>query len=78
METLEIKSTKDKFIITIDRSTVNARVLTNLIKRLRLEQLVQKANFDDDIVELGEQIKKDWWKKNKKRFLEENGNGDRG
>jgi len=77
MEAFEIKSTKDKLIITVDRSTVDARVVTNLVKRLRVEQLVKKADFDDDILELAERIKKDWWKKNKKRFLEENGDGDR-
>jgi hypothetical protein len=78
MEVFEIKSTRDKLIITVDRSAVDARFLTNLVKRLRVEQLIRKANFDDDILELAERIKKDWWKKNKKRFLEENGDGDRG
>jgi hypothetical protein len=78
MEVFEIKSTKDKLIITVDRSAVDPRFLTNLVKRLRVEQLIRKANFDDDILELAERIKKDWWKKNKKRFLEENGDGDRG
>lgn len=78
MEVFDIKSTKDKFIITVDRSAVDARFLTNFVKRLRVEQLIRKANFDDDILELAEKIKRDWWKKNKKRFLEENGDGDRG
>lgn len=77
MEAFEIKTTKDKLIITVDRSAVDVRAVTNLVKRLRVEQLVKKANFDDDILELAERIKKDWWKKNKKRFLEENGDGDR-
>jgi hypothetical protein len=70
MEAIEIKSTKDKLIITINRSAVDAKFLSNLLERLRIEQLVQKANFNDDILELSEKIKKDWWKKNKRRFLE--------
>ncbi|MGH7452198.1 MAG: hypothetical protein ACRENG_12690 [bacterium] len=68
MEVFEIKSTKDKLIITIDRSAVDARFLSNFVKRLRVEQLIRKANFDDDILELAEKIKKDWWKKIKKDF----------
>jgi hypothetical protein len=66
MEVFEIKTTKDKLIITVDRSAVDVRFLTNLVKRLRVEQLIRKANFDDDILELAERIKKDWWKKIKK------------
>ena len=43
MEVFETKSTKDKLIITIDRSSVDARFLPNLLERLRIEQLVKKG-----------------------------------
>jgi hypothetical protein len=78
MEVFEIESTKDKLIITIDRTSVDARISTNLLKRLRVEQLVKKADFDNDIIQLAETIKEKWWKKNKRRFLEEDGDGDHG
>jgi len=35
MEALEIKSTKDKLIITFDRSSVDAKFLKSFLKRLK-------------------------------------------
>jgi len=77
MEVFEVKSTKDKLIITIDRSAVSPEFVTNLLDRLRVEQLVQKAEFDEGVLELSEKIKKEWWAKNKKRFLGKGENGGR-
>jgi len=68
---------KNKLIITIDKSSVDAVFLANLLDRLRIEQLVKKAEFDESILELSKKIKKNWWAKNKKKFLEEGGNGSR-
>jgi len=42
MEAFEIKSTKEKLIITIDRSSMDARFLTNLLKRLKDENQAAK------------------------------------
>jgi hypothetical protein len=77
MEVFEVKSTKDKLIITLDRSAVSPKFVVNLLERLRIEQLVQKADFDEDVLELSEKIKKEWWAKNKKRFLGKRKNGGR-
>jgi len=77
MEVFEIKSTKDKLIITVDRSSVDAEILTRFLDRLRIEQLIRKAEFDESILELSRKVKKDWWAKNKKKFLEEGGDGSR-
>ncbi|NUO82550.1 hypothetical protein HUU05_20960 [candidate division KSB1 bacterium] len=70
MEVFEVESKKNKLIITIDKSSVNAAFLSGILNRLRIEQLIKKAEFDEGILELSRKIKRDWWAKNKKKFLE--------
>ena len=70
MEVFEVESKNDKLIITIDKSSVDTAFLSDILKRLRIEQLIIKAEFDEDILELSETIKRDWWAKNKETFLE--------
>ncbi len=45
MEAFEIKSTKDKLIITIDRSSVDAKFLTSFLKRLKDENQAAKTRI---------------------------------
>ncbi len=71
MQAIEVKSTDDKIIITIDRGAVDIDFLTNLLNKFRVEQLIKKANFDEEILKLSKEIKQDWWQKNKAAFLEE-------
>lgn len=44
--------------------------LESFLDRLRVEQIVQKAEFSEDILVEAENIKHEWWRKNKDRFLE--------
>ena len=69
MSTVKVKSSKDQFIISIDKDAINKESLLQFIENLRLESLAEKVDFDEDIEELGEEIKEDWWKKNKDRFI---------
>jgi len=70
MDAINLQSTNDKFVISIDKNMVDKVFLFNLLERLRVEYLAKKVNFDDGIVELGEDIKSDWWQANKKRFIQ--------
>jgi len=70
MQVFDVQSREDKIIITIDRSSVAINFLESLLDRLRVEQLVRKAEFIGDIVVEAESIKREWWRKNKDRFLE--------
>ena len=65
--TLEIQD--DRFLISIGRDYVDQEFLIKLVERIKLEHLVRRADFDESIKELGEQIKADWWQKNKDRLL---------
>ena len=44
--------------------------MLNLVEKIRLEYLAQKVDFDESIENLGEEIKDDWWQKNKSRFVD--------
>lgn len=69
MDAISLESTKDKFIISIDKNVVDKIFLFNFLNRLRIEHLAQKVNFDQQILDLGEDIKADWWTRNKERFI---------
>jgi hypothetical protein len=65
MEAFNIKSNNKQVIITIDKSLLDIDFINNLYSRLRVEELIKKANFKRDVVNVSENIKKDWWAKNK-------------
>ena len=69
MEPITLEKKDHKFHLTIDDSIVDRESLVQFIERLRFEYLIRKANFDDSIEELGEEIKSKWWEENKKRLL---------
>ena len=71
MEAVTIVSTDRKVIITIDKSSVDSDFLAGLFDRLTVEQLLKKADVDEDVLKLSDEIKKGWWKKNKHNFMEE-------
>ena len=71
MTTIQLESNQDQYLISFDKNAFDKTWLLNLIERLRTEELAQQFNFDEDIENIGEQIKADWWAKNKSRFINE-------
>ena len=69
MKAIEIKPTKNRFVISIDKSLIDLECLNKIIDRVKFEYLVKKGNFNEKILNIGDDIKKDWWGKNKKDFL---------
>ncbi|MEZ0610699.1 hypothetical protein ACAW74_19450 [Fibrella sp. WM1] len=69
MDPITLEKQDNRLIISIEESYLRKDIITKLIDRLKWEHLIEKADFDESIVELGEQIKADWWAKNKDRFL---------
>ena len=72
MEAIELKSYKNKYLISLDKSYFDKEILYNLLERLRIEYLAKKISFNKSIEDLGEEIKEEWWKKNKDKFLKKN------
>ncbi len=71
MSPFTFDSTGERFLISIDKNYINKGTLMLLLERFRIEHLAQKINLGEEVEELGEEIKKDWWDKNKSRFISE-------
>ncbi len=71
MKNFRIQSVGNEAVITVDLSFINIESLNRLFERLRTEQLIQKADFNDNITEIGPEIKQNWWRKNKERYLQD-------
>lgn len=69
MEALKLSSTKDEFVIRINRNSLDIKVLLDLIKQLQIETSIVEADFDPAIVDFGNHIKKEWWEKHKNTYL---------
>jgi hypothetical protein len=76
MDDFRVKSTDKEIQITINRSLVDIAAINNLLARLRVEQIVKKANFTEAVVKVADEIKKSWWEKNKERYIEGSLDGD--
>jgi molybdate-binding protein len=71
MTSIHLDTQDDKYLISLDKASFDKEWLMDLIERLRMEELARKFNFDEDSEQLGEDIKSDWWNKNKSRFINE-------
>ena len=71
MTSIHPDTQEDKYLISLDKASFDKEWLMSLLERLRMEELARKFNFDEDIEQLGEDIKNDWRNKNKSRFINE-------
>jgi hypothetical protein len=71
MTSIHLDTNSDKYVISIDKKALDKTWLIKLVEKLRVEELAQQFDFNEEIEEIGEQIKSDWWKKNKHRFIDE-------
>lgn len=69
MQALQVTTTSDRFLISVDRSVIKRETLLRLLEIFRLEMLAEGVDFDPTIEDLGEEIVSDWWKKNKETYL---------
>ena len=68
MQGLEITSDSKKLVFSIDKSNFSEQVLLEITKIVRLEYLIEKAGFTDEVINIGNEIKSDWWEKNKEQY----------
>ena len=71
MTSIQLDTQSDKYLISLDKSAFNIEWLQVLIQKIRTEELAKQFDFDEDVEVIGEQIKIDWWAKNKSRFIHE-------
>ena len=71
MTSIQLEANTEKYLISVDKTAVDKEWVLQLIQRLRTEELARSFDFNENIGMLGEQIKADWWSKNKHRFINE-------
>lgn len=70
MEAVHFESSANRYVISLDKQAINQDVMLRMIEWLNVESLAQKAGVDDESLEqLADEIKADWWAKNKHRFI---------
>ena len=69
MNTIAVKSSKDKIVVTFDKTESNIDILLRFLERLEIEQSAKKIDFSKDIMKIAEEIKTKWWQANGKRLL---------
>lgn len=70
MSDFKIASVGDQVVITVDRSLMPMESLNWLFERLRVEQLIQQADFSEDVVNISAEITEDWWRQHRAQYLE--------
>ena len=69
MKNLIIENEGNQMILKINKKGFDENYLFSLLKRLQLEELSQKSDYNSDILSIAEQINQDWWDKNGEDFL---------
>lgn len=69
MSDIQWKAIDDKYVITLDKSIIDKSEFLEILQWIRVRYLLKKAQFDEGVEELGEEILSDWWEKNKHRFI---------
>jgi hypothetical protein len=70
MKTINLETTDDRFLISIDRQFMDKSFLVQLIEKIRVEYLAKKLDVDEKVEDIGEEIKHTWWEKNKSKFID--------
>lgn len=67
---VEITFEKDEAILKFPKQFISADYVQQFLERLRLEAIVEKSKLTEEQAwELSEQLKQEWWKKNKGKLL---------
>lgn len=69
MKNIVIENDENQMILRINKKGFDENYLISLFKRLQVEELAQKSDFDLKILGVAEQINEDWWKSNGEEFL---------
>lgn len=69
MKNLVIENKGNHVILKINKKGFDENYLISLLKRLHVEELAQKSEYNSDILSVAEQINQDWWEKNGENFL---------
>jgi len=71
MRAISVENAGDEFVIRLKKNSVDETFVMELLGRLRMEQLAKEVDLNSGVDDLGEEIKKEWWLKNKSRLMEQ-------
>ncbi len=63
MSVTVLENNEEKLVIELDKKSYNMDSINSFLNYLRVEELVQKASFDSQIIDIKEEIENDWLKK---------------
>ena len=69
MSAISINNNEDKIFISLDKNTFSESFVTNLLNRLRAEELAKELDIKEGIEDLGDEIKQEWWHRNKYKVI---------
>jgi hypothetical protein len=67
-QAINIETNSDNFVISISRNAIDQTTLFKLVARLRLEYLLNKGAIDENIEQISEEIKTEWWQRNEEFY----------
>jgi len=67
---LNVQVSEDNVNIVFSRDLVNDRDLMDFVEKVKVKNLFSKSKLpEEDAQTLDMQLKSDWWRKNKERYL---------
>lgn len=68
---LEVVRQGKKILISVDQDMISNDYFLKFLERMKVEEIARKSQLkEDDAMALAEEIKTDWWEKNKAQLLE--------
>lgn len=67
-QAINIETNSENFVISISRNAIDQTTLFKLVARLRLEYLLNKSAIDENIEQISEEIKTEWWQRNEEFY----------
>ena len=71
MNPIRIEDQDNQFLIHIDKDMIEKETLIALLDSIRVEDLSKRADFGEEVVQLGEEIKANWWVNHKARWIKD-------
>jgi hypothetical protein len=67
---LDIQVKDDNVNIVFSRNLINDNDLMELLERIKVKHLISQSKLtEEDAIALDEELKTNWWKNNKEKFL---------
>ena len=67
---LNVQVTEENVNIVFSRNLINDKDLIDLLDKVRVKNLISKSQLtEEDARNLDRELKSNWWKKNRDRFL---------